>query len=331
MDWFEQITGFAERDYETTQSLLRVDGEHLISSHSARRWGIGRFETSSLAKLREEVGSISHGEGRRTTFRVMTGDAHALHCDPGNARALFQVASQFNALEMVAPTVTPEHGVSRYAGDPTQGPACAIAAGAATIWRNYLIPLSGEIGQRADRQVDTLSELGSALGNKGGEIWQMRNGYALCTESGLERVDRQLDQADSNSREKLMGLLQIAVHSDVEVTVAKSPVTVSQAFCSALPCSYSSIPKNRWAQFARFILNAAYEATLLAGVLNMRRTGCSVVYLTRLGGGAFGNDDAWIFESIKRALRMHAYCGLDVRLVSHRHVLKEYQILESLD
>jgi hypothetical protein len=65
--------------------------------------------------------------------------------------ALFQVASQFNALEMVAPNITPEDGVTRYQHDRTQGPACAIAAGAATIYRNYFVPVAGGIGQTAAR------------------------------------------------------------------------------------------------------------------------------------------------------------------------------------
>jgi hypothetical protein len=66
-----------------------------------------------------------------------------MHQSPKNAGALFQVASQFNLLEMVLPRVTPEHGVTRYAHDHTQGPACAIAAGAATIYRNYFVPVDG--------------------------------------------------------------------------------------------------------------------------------------------------------------------------------------------
>ena len=37
--------------------------------------------------------------------------------------------------------MTPEDGVTRYKDDPTQGPACAIAAGAATIYRNYFVPI----------------------------------------------------------------------------------------------------------------------------------------------------------------------------------------------
>ena len=52
-----------------------------------------------------------------------------MHGLPENRGALFQVASQFNMLEMVGPRVTPEEGVTRYEHDRTQGPACAMAAG----------------------------------------------------------------------------------------------------------------------------------------------------------------------------------------------------------
>src|SRR4029077_13447538 len=44
-----------------------------------------------------------------------------------------------------------------------QGPACAMAAGAATIYRNYFAPVDGEIGQTRDRQIDALAGVGTAL------------------------------------------------------------------------------------------------------------------------------------------------------------------------
>jgi hypothetical protein len=34
----------------------------------------------------------------------------------------------------------PEHGVTVYAGDPTQGPACALACAAGSVYRNYFCP-----------------------------------------------------------------------------------------------------------------------------------------------------------------------------------------------
>ena len=80
-----------------------------------------------------------------------------MHADPELEGALFQVASQFNLLEMTGPSVTPEDGVTRYSHDHTQGPACAIAAGAATIYRNYFAPVDGQSGQTRERQLDAFA------------------------------------------------------------------------------------------------------------------------------------------------------------------------------
>jgi hypothetical protein len=41
------------------------------------------------------------------------------------------------------------------------------------------------------------------------------------------------------------------------------------------------------------------------------------VFLTRLGGGAFGNETAWIDAATRRALLQARHWGLDVRLVSY--------------
>ena len=41
----------------------------------------------------------------------------------------------------------------------------------------------------------------------------------------------------------------------------------------------------------------------------------NMVYLTLLGGGAFGNDDAWIGDGLLRALALAG--GMDVRIVSY--------------
>jgi hypothetical protein len=63
-------------------------------------------------------------------LRNLIADVRALHQDDTFKGALFQIAWQFNLLEMIGPDVSPEHGVTRYQHDRTQGPACAIAAGA---------------------------------------------------------------------------------------------------------------------------------------------------------------------------------------------------------
>ena len=111
--------------------------------------------------------------------------------------------------------------------------------------------------------------------------------------------------------------LRVGLHWNVEVTGPIAPgLLVSQVFCSALPVSYTPIPSARWRPFATLVLEAAYEATLWAAILNAHSTTSNVVYLTHVGGGAFGNETSWIDDAIRRALTMVAGVGLDVRQVT---------------
>ena len=317
MDWFERITGFKEDGYEATRARLSVVDGRLHSSRSARTCAVGQLETSSLAELRLRAAGLATDKGP-TRVSCVQGDVRRMHADRGNAGALFQVASQFNLLEMVSERVSPEQGVTRYERDATQGPACAIAAGAGTIYRNYFAPVDGQSGQREDRQIDCLFDIGTALGNVQGRLWRMRNGYCLTTDEGLARVDDQLLSMDPAAIDELRGRLRIGVQWVVEVTDEGAGHRVSQAYCSALPVSYNRIqrPAN-WARFAALVLEATYEATLLSAMLNMQRHGSLLVYLTRVGGGAFGNDARWIARAMRRALSSMKEAGLDVRIVSY--------------
>ena len=74
-----------------------------------------------------------------------------------------------------------------------------------------------------------------------------------------------------------------------------------------------------WERFARLILEATYEATFAAAAINFEKTGNNRLYLTLVGGGAFGNELAWILSAIQRAATVFAQHSLDVRIVSHRN------------
>lgn len=328
MDWFEKLTGFREAGYEETRAQLAVMDGRLVSRINGKSYGIGELELISLQALRESVNSAEKMSGRLKTS-VVTGDVRRMHRSPENAGALFQVASQFNLLEMVSPDVTPEHGVTRYQSDPTQGPACAIAAGAATIYRNYFAPFGGSQGQTARRQLDGLADLGDALSNAMklpvGHLWTMQNGYALGTKTGLDAIARHLETLTTHQVDVLRGKLRIGIHHDVEVTEAAGPDRhrVTQLFCSALPVAYSRVPPAHWEPFAVLVLEAAYEATMWAAVLNAQRGASNVVFLTLLGGGAFGNRANWIHAAIRRALELITAYELDIRLVSYGTPSKE--------
>ncbi|MFZ1474907.1 MAG: hypothetical protein WAV79_18470 [Anaerolineae bacterium] len=288
----------------------------LISHVNGRAMVHGQLETPTLGELRERVHASGYQSGKMSV-REIVANVQQLHTEVANAGALFQVASQFNLLEMVSPDVTPERGVGIYDHDHTQGPACAIAAGAGTIYRNYFAMVNGQIGQSASNQIDCLADVGAALGNTAGRLWEMRNGYALASQRGLAEITHRLQASSERELDELRQLLRIGLQWNTQVTLDKAKHTVSQAYCSALPVTYSTHPAPLWAAFARLILEAAYEATICAGILNALSSGNKSVFLTLLGGGAFGNTTEWIMSAIQRALNLNRYADLDVAIVSY--------------
>ena len=331
--WFEKLTGFAE-DPEQVRAKLSVDGPVLESRKNGKTLVCGELETPSLAELRHRVQASGYETGAMTVREVVA-NVQKVHTNTANTGALFQVASQFNLLEMVSPEVTPEDGISRYAKDRTQGPACAIAAGAGTIYRNYFVPVHGQTGQSATNQIDCLADIGVALGNTEHRLWDMRNGYALPSRHGLVEIGQRLDALSEPKLDALRQLLRIGLQWHTQVTLAGCTHTVSQAYCSALPVAYSAYckgcPKDKkdWEEFARLILEATYEATLCAALVNARHTGNNTVFLTLVGGGVFGNTTAWIVESLHRALALYKQAALDVAIVSYGSSNPEIQHLVS--
>ena len=328
MTWFETLTGFPEESPQQVRENITVNGQTLTSHGNGKVLVHGQLETPTLAELRERVRASGHKSGEISVREVVANVQH-LHTNVANTGSLFQVASQFNLLEMVSPEVTPERGVGIYEHDRTQGPASAIAAGAGTIYRNYFTIVNGQTGQSANNQIDCLADLGNALGNTENRLWKMRNGYALASQSGLVEIAHRLEESSESELDRLRQLLRIGVQWNTQVTLNDSEHTVSQIYCSALPVAYSDHPSRLWAPFARLILEAAYEATICTAILNTMRHGSNKVFLTLLGGGAFGNEAAWIIGGIQRALTLYKDVELDVAIVSYGSPNAEIQQLLS--
>ncbi len=324
-DWFERLFGFPEESRDEVRRQLVVEGTALHSRAKGASYGIGTLETPSLRQLRDRAKGASAGPIR---VRNVVGEAGALHGDAAHAGALFQVASQFNLLETTSPDVTPERGVTGYVHDRTQGPACSLAAAAATLYRNYFAPVGDGIGQTRERQIDCLRDLHDLLADGGPPLWEMRNGYALPTRPRLERFGHRFRSLARRDRDRLRAALRIGIHRDVQVTRANPPHLVSQCFCSALPLGYAQAASAEWESFARLILEAAYEATLLAAAENAARSGNRIVFLTLVGGGVFGNRHSWILGAMERAFDRLANTALDVRIVHFRDIAERYRILE---
>jgi hypothetical protein len=148
----------------------------------------------------------------------------------------------------------------------------------------------------------------------------MQNGYLFATADGLDRIADVVSGCSDDERDDLLGHLRVGLQSNTEVTFGTTGQTpghlVSQAYCSAVPVRYSDQPASRWEPLARLILDATYEATLSAAVINAESTGNRSVFLTLVGGGVFGNRTEWIVDAIHRAISRHDRADLDVAIVS---------------
>ncbi len=315
--WFEELVGFEERSGKEVREHLSIEGDVLVSAKNGRRMRFGTLELASLADLRDCTATLG-SDSPTLTLRQVVGEAGSLHVDPDNAGALFQAASQFNLLEMVSPDVTPEAGITGYEHDRTQGPACAIACGAGTIWRNYFVEVNGQVSQTADNQIDCLADLAIHLFPTSDPPWTMTNGYAMFNQPGLDRLNERLAALSPSELDDARGHLRIGLHHNVEVTIAPTGHTVTQAYCSAIPVAYNMLTRTDLEPFARLVLEAAYEATLHAAALNAEGTENPTVYLTMLGGGDFGNDETWIIDAIERACTQLVNLPIDVAIVSYR-------------
>ena len=165
--WFETLFGFEEfrgsvAEYGKTRELFKLlpdpaehpdSGMRVIQSPEAT-YRVGSFTTPSLGDLRREaarrgLGAPSLAPRKLRLSHVAMGDILREHGRKEYAGAMFQAASQFNCLEFPGPHTVPEGGITGYECDNTQGPACSLACGAATVQRNYF-GLEGERGQVRD-------------------------------------------------------------------------------------------------------------------------------------------------------------------------------------
>ena len=112
--WFQKLFGFREAGYSSTKQQFEYDptlGTLKSKAKPERVFIAGRFETPSLEELRARVdlGAAREALGnKRIRVCEVVDDASLIHSKPDNSGALFQAASQFNALEHASQHGTPE-------------------------------------------------------------------------------------------------------------------------------------------------------------------------------------------------------------------------------
>jgi len=211
-----------------------------------------------------------------------------------------------------------------------------------------------EKGQTTDRQINNLADVqqiklcapavdGDPKCPSGllGDYVNVVNGYVLADNSQLRLLNSLLGDLGAPALNAIRRSLRVGRQQGTQVTSqnwgvemvvepdAQEPgQLIDQVFCSAVAVSYSGNPRDLWKPFAQLVLEGLYEATLLIGVLAQARcpTKEHKVYLTAVGGGAFGNPLAWIAECMENAIQRvnSLQVGLDVRVVSYGVVPQEF-------
>jgi hypothetical protein len=273
--WFVELFGFDERSCRDTAG--RVDPDRLRANFefdnstgllrskvNGAAFHSGIFTTPSLQELRDRARQRGllpaaephrrkrtrppeiNGRCRLVVRHIATRDVFDLHTREAHAGATFMAASQFNCLEFPGPRVVPEDGVTQYVYDHTQGPACALAAPASTLVRNYFAVTNGHVGQSRENQLNNLAGVLASV--NGTDLVRVQNGYTSSDDGALTELNRRIAEAcapvtgssgggggDGNGdhgagddaasgtaastslRDALLGHLRVGLHAKVEV------------------------------------------------------------------------------------------------------------------
>lgn len=352
---FEEYSESA-RNAQDAMQKVREHMEYDPSSHTlksnanGRVFRVGEFGIPSQQELRSKLEELQGGNKSTEdliSLENIAGDVRTLILDPANEGSVFQAASQFNTLEMINPQVSPEDGIENYIADRTQGPACAMACPSGTLFRNYFASFP-ELGHRGPGQtsresIDTSKDMIQLLkeATKAKEVVATsKNGYLLVTsETSMVELSQSLQALDESKRDEVLeearGVLRQGVMWSTETQTGHE---VAQVYCSACPISYDKrtnvnasklllgvdkpVPvRDIWKPLAVTVLESAYESTfLVAGILALQAGTRKTLYLTKLGGGVFGNSDAWIVHAIERAAEKYKHLPVDVKVVHYGSV-----------
>ena len=290
----------------------------------------GAIETPLVKDLINRAQRVKVKTNKRNNVKIVQGDIRKIMTT--SDKSVIQMASQFNLLEMISPNVTPKHGITVYEQDRTQGPACAIGTYPSTYVRNYAIPVNKngiidyksnlDLGQLV-RQVDCLYDLHKLMCAKTGikKLWEMQNGYLFINKDNLSAIDVIIKKSTPNQYLEMINSVRIGTHwvcenSDVE----NKRVFNTMAICSALPIAYNDITNmDLWENFAKLILRANYIGTISTGIINSKYIDFKnkKVILTLLGGGVFGNEMEWIYDSIYYAIELFRDADISIVLNSY--------------
>ena len=224
-------------------------------------------------------------------------DLH-LECEPYSC---IQIASQFNALEMISPEVSHRDGIVRYSNDRTQGPIGVLCCLPGLITRNYWYT------NRYSSQPDSLKHLNLPTKN-GYLLWGKDSSQALQILSSPGAMDKLITP--------IMAYTQVVgVRTDgYKASVHRTNKLVHQIFCSAAPGSYYDNSMDFHSEINEILLRQQYKNAIIYSLLLRQQGRRAKLHLTMVGGGAFQVSKDLIAQCIKDTLDEYKDQPIDVYL-----------------
>jgi hypothetical protein len=263
-NWFEKIIGFNEKYFKYTLDEIPENIRNKM----------GNFETITIDELKNKIKKFKENKQdinlivkyRKKFNNNNDFDTSALQFYSEN-NTLFQVASNFNCLEIPRVDYSPFNGryLTNQMTDYTQGPSASGGAVFGSILR--LI--------KHHKEKINLLEF-----------------TPLKPNNGKLKYSDNINFPDFNT-----DLIKIGLHLNVEANFLRSNdfeykennVRINQVFTSTCICK-----DNKSNNLNTILLEKAYEGTYLAGII----TKAPRIVLTLIGGGVFNNSIQLICETI---------------------------------
>lgn len=320
----EDVLGVSEREFRNDTSLVRKAWRNpgLIQNLSTGKvYKAGKLVLPTLASLRERTkvcasatpGTLSVLCGVNDLSKV---DVGYLQAQPENRNAVFQVASNFNGLELL--NMYDDRAmteVGHYIHDRTQGPFASISAAPGLLMRHYYpfchpdLPVSKWRQQYDGPQIQLLENT----------PFKVVNGYISLNSDDLGKpfTEDSIKVCSHREIQVTFGAVRGSEHALVE----DPNQTVDQVFTATADLMGTN--RHLFAQssgevetLVKRLLLAAYEGTLRSAL----DAGRSRVYLTLIGGGVFANPPRWIVDTILSQVPLIVDSGLTVLVNTYRGI-----------
>ena len=323
--WFFNTFGFNEdENYHINRTKLK---NHLNIVDIKD----GKLEFYNLSRIKHDIIELdieyvtNSSFNAPITFEHIIGDIIDLQKNLENNDASFQIASQFNCLEMIDQYVSPIDGITNYYKDKTQGPLAVICTPYALAWRNYVFK-----DYTHESQIDMTHDLLSYFQTINLSIsWHVINGYLIIDEDNLNKINEilKIEVLYNNAKEYVVVCMQRNVNVILNGVYYN---TISHIFCSGIPLSYypnNMINKNDWNLLSMLILETQYELTMLCSIYNnILKNNNQPLFLTKIGVGAFGMNKNILIKAIEKAYNniKKLKHSLYIKLVHYKTIESDY-------